>query len=782
MSISCALVLLLCPGPARAGDLIPPADPARPLVEAGAPFGELPLVDEIDCASPRDKHPFRESSAEVSVVGGLLGRDCRVLRPAGAARWMAWRIGAGKGLLARGAYVLEIEMPDDRPRTTIVVNRGCDMVRGVATAGALGDQFWGREDSRAEVLDRLPHARRFITQKLFFFLHDRTADIVLTRAPMRRPLLPADGFWVVVLTPSAADDPVSSGAAVSRIRLFEVPDPGQLTLEPKLPEGLPHRLVFAREAWSAPMTEGDGEGEAGVDNMDAFFEFRARQARFLGMNAVAPDLLTANRNQGWDSGEEDWYASPRDALRWEKMLQMLDGYGLSAVPYFEYAGSLSLNRAVRCQPISRGLPYTNDPAGEPGHLDVTDPLSLDDARRLMERTVGRYRDRFRIAAVWFRVRTGAWPVSYADAAIKRFAADANGNWPPPRSQFAEDSGLRERYDSWWMGKRAEFLSGVRDAVRSAFPKAEVLVTPWGPDGGPALSERTRLLVTDVPADFMGNLQGPGGQWGEALAWKRAVGEERWLKALQAFPRSRGSWDWHDACPPPDPGRYWDTKGVLFTFPIPRAFTAASATAFDAFRGPDGLAVERVWCRNAGVDSRSLGGIVGDVDRAGAFCMMVEALAVANGDPWWIANDASNTHTSSFPEVTRRFYSAFLALPALRSQRMPEWSEDPDVVVRVIWTEKSGAYLAVVNSSPSSKKEALVVLPWDGPVTNASSGQILDSLKVKVSPKPGAAAAPKAEAKPGGEAKSGEKPPEKPEEKTGIRIDLGPFELVALKVG
>ena len=31
---------------------------------------------------------------------------------------------------------VEVEIPDDRARTTIVVNRGCDMSRGVATGGA----------------------------------------------------------------------------------------------------------------------------------------------------------------------------------------------------------------------------------------------------------------------------------------------------------------------------------------------------------------------------------------------------------------------------------------------------------------------------------------------------------------------------------------------------------------------------------------------------------------------------------------------------------------------
>jgi len=757
----------------------------RQMAEVGEPFGQLGLVDEVVCGSARDKHPFRESGQEISGTGTILGRECRVISPGSGPRWMAWKIGEGKGLQARGAYVLAIDLPDDRPRTTIVVNRGCDMMRGVATAGALGDRLWGPVDSRIEAIYKIPHSRKYLTQKLFFFLHDRTADLVLTKSPMRRPLRPADGFWVAILAPALRDDPVSAGAAVARIRLFEVPDPGAYVLEPNLPQGVPHRLVFAREAWSAAITEGDGEGETGMDNMDAFFEFRARQARFLGMNAIAPDLLTANRNQGWDAGDDEWYAPPRDPMRWEKMLQVFDSQGLTAVPYLEYAGSLALNRTVKCRPLGReNVPYTNVAGGEAGHVDVTDPQSVEDAKLVLERTVVRFRDQFRIAGVWLRTRTGAWPVSYTDAAIARFAADANGNWPPPRADFAKDADLRGRYEAWYLGKRSEFLIGLRDDLRRGYSKAELFVTPWGDDAGPGLSERKRLVVTDVPADFQGNLQGPSGEWGEAIALRRVVGDEMHLKAIQAFPGNRGNWDWHDATPPADPGKYWDTKGVLFTYPVSRMYTAMSSTAFDAFRGPDGLAAVRWFCPNAGLDAGTLGGIVADIDRAGPYCMMTEALAVANGDPIWLGILASNTFTSSFPEYARRFYAAYLALPAEKSQRMWEWSPDPEVVVRVIWPETKGAYLAVVNTSYLPKKEAAIVLSWDGQVTNAASGQILDSLKSKI----------KVKKKPKEEGKDEEKGQDAEKDKVAVtatdtgledqpilKVDLAPFELLTLRL-
>jgi len=751
---SLILVLLAWPASALPADA-PVADAtARELIEAGEPFGRLPLVDEVVCGSALDRHPFRESAREVSDVGTVLGRSCRVMPPGTYPRWFAYRIGQGKGLQARAAYLLEIEFPDDGARTMIVVNRGCDMFRGIATGGALGDALWGAANSNAESIDRVPHARKYLTQKLFFFLNDRTADLVLARQGMKRPLKAEDGFWVAILAPRAMDDPLSRGAAVARIRLFEAGDPAAWALEPRLPEGLPHRRVFAREELSVALAEGENEAEPALDNADALFEHRAEQARFLGMNAIAPDVLARGRNQGWDAGDDEWYEPPRDPLRWEKMLQIFDRYGLEAVPYFEYPGSPGLNRQVRCRTLSRGegQAYTKDAEDERWHLDVTAPESLEDAKHLLERTVMRFRDRFRFAAVWFRTRQGNWPVSYSDAAIARFAADANGNWPPPREQFAKDRELRGRYEAWWLGERLEFLSGIRDFVRKGLPAAEVLFTPWPGEAGPPLSTRTTLVVTDVPSDFRGGIDGPGGDRAEAVSLRRVVGEEEHLKATQAFPRDWGGWESHNATPPADPDRYRWTAGIMLTYPFNRVYTVLSSTAFEAYRGPDGLATVRFSPLNEHVDRGGLGYVVADVDRAGPFCMIAEALAVANGDPFLLGYLASNTFTSGFPEYFRRFAAAFLALPALKSERKPELSPDPEVVVRVIWTKDKGTYLAVVNTGVAAKQDVLVTLPWDGQVTNAVSGQILDSLKAKD--------------------KAG---------KPAVQVTLGPCELTSLRI-
>ena len=95
--------------------------------------------------------------------------------------------------------------------------------------------------------------------------------------------------------------------------------------------------------------------------------------------------------------------------------------------------------------------------------------------------------------------------------MARFAAEANDSRPSSRAEMAKDKALRARYESWWFGKRRDFLLGLRDAVHAELPKAEVLFTPWNDEAGPALPGSARLVVTDVPADFRGGLDGPGGR-------------------------------------------------------------------------------------------------------------------------------------------------------------------------------------------------------------------------------------------------------------------------------
>jgi hypothetical protein len=175
------------------------------MVEAGPPFGALPLVDEIDCgAPPPDKHPFVEVPAGASRVESILGRRSRVLPNEGSARYFAYRIGQGSNLKPGAAYVLTVEYPEDRPRTLFILNRGAEMARGISTGAALGDVLYSYTNNNAESL-RYPLSGKYRTWKAFFHLHDRFPDLSQPRGNGPRPMLPKDGFWVIIAQSEAAE-------------------------------------------------------------------------------------------------------------------------------------------------------------------------------------------------------------------------------------------------------------------------------------------------------------------------------------------------------------------------------------------------------------------------------------------------------------------------------------------------------------------------------------------------------------------------------------------------
>jgi hypothetical protein len=164
-----------------------------------------------------------------------------------------------------------------------------------------------------------------------------------------------------------------------------------------------------------------------------------------------------------------------------------------------------------------------------------------------------------------------------------------------------------------------------------------------------------------------------------------------------------------------------------TYSFNRLYTVSSEKALDAYRGPAGLAIVRHYALNENEmysgpkKAEMLGYFVSDVERAGPYCMLAEARALAYGDPRYLGYLMGNSYQRGFPEYVRAFHAAFLALPALPSTLAKDASPDPDVVVRVIRTPKHGTYLAVVNVGFADKKDVGLTLPVAGKVTDAVTG-------------------------------------------------------------
>ena len=194
-----------------------------------------------------------------------------------------------------------------------------------------------------------------------------------------------------------------------------------------------------------------------------------------------------------------------------------------------------------------------------------------------------------------------------------------------------------------------------------------------------------------------------------------VKNDWYLEGLQSPPLNWGGWEWHHSNPAADPARYKNTDGVLLTHAFNRLYTVASPKTFETFRGPSGLALIRHYTLNENMmfdkaDKEKLGYFVADIERAGPYCMMGEAMAMANGDPTEIGYLSGGNFGRGFPEYVRAFNTAFLSLPALPSRIVTGASSDPEIIVREIVTEGKGTYYALVNTGMKAKTNVTIKLP------------------------------------------------------------------------
>lgn len=715
----------------------------RPLSEM-APYGTLSLVDEIDCAADRTTHRFRESQTGASTVEEILGRACRVLtKTRGAANSISYRIGENKLLRAGGVYVLAVEYPEDAPRSMIIINSGNETARGFHTGQTVGDAFHPKYvNNHNESID-VPLSGRWQTWTLLIRLHDKFPERGLRRGGEPRTLSPEDGFDVTIAQFSARNIPLSEGAAVGRIRLYEVIDPDQLTQPLRLPpEDLPRRHLFWREEMSDGVLADKSKqpDEWGVRKRLDWFRYKAELMKFLGMNTYTKDLLEFGACQHWNPsphGGNDWVYHNGDTCHlWGEIVEMMGGYGFNLLPYYEYSGSKggknNLGFQRRAKPLTRDDAYTHISWIESANADLTDPATYEDFKKMLEVTVLNLRTRADFAGIWLRPRAQL-PISFSDTALGRFAEDVQGGKRVTRAALQQDPMLYARYLEWWGGKRRAFLEAMRDYLRdNGLDDAVVLYTGCAGEPGVGFNTWEPRLVTDRPDTWEPVLAQAEHRTDkdatiQAITVDEVVRQNLYLQGLQSPGLSWGDWEVHHAHPADDPDSYRTVEGVLLTHAFNRNYTVSSPKTMQAYRAPSGLALVRHYSLNEHMlfdqnDQAFPGYFVADIERAGPYCMMAEALAMAHGDPTMIGYLAGSNYGRGFPEYVRSFNAHFLALPALPSEVLPKAASDPKVVVRQIRTDGHGTYLAVINTA---MQDVQVSVSLSGPVHDAVTGRAME---------------------------------------------------------
>jgi len=725
----------------------------------------LTLVDEIDTGTVA---PVYSSTTNISVTGTILGRTARLM-PNNDARGdtagtIGYVIGQGKGLVAGKAYVLAIEYPDDVSRSMYVINRGADYLRGWATGKANGDARQQFAEPSLESLN-YPQTGQWQTYKQFFYLLEKFQGVVGLRDPAAgyRPYTPADGFYVVISRMKKLNDPRSEGAAIGKIRLYEVSDPKALYAPIHYPPpDLPRRAIFWREEMADSLLQTTDPSIQAVSNPVDWYVAKMRMAKILGINTFSKDLLEFGYNQGWETGDEMWTSEAHPPLRdlWTRLVPVATREGFEVMPYFEYKTGISVYDELGLAQQRRAHKLYHDiyPVCSNYHYyqciwwteihngDLTDPDTLADAKRMLDRTVGDFKARAKFHGVWFRMRDNHLPMSFADSTIARYNADHSGQPAVTANDIRVSYGtsvptLYNNYVEWWFTKRAAFLTALRDYLRvHGIANAQVLFTPWTSEATPTIHHKGQYgghagVVTDDPDwwwSYTGSMQ--PGWWKynlEPTAYSQVVSEDLYgdiLKENRPITSGSGYEEVFHGSPNADPQNYSSVDGVMMTYPIGRLYALENQSLFESYRCASGLTAIRHFplnednahdgpTENPSPFDGQLGYLSVDCDRAGNHVMLNNARAVALGDPTNFGYLSGSSFSTGFPEIMRRFNQAYLALPALPSVRQNSASTDSEVVVRRITTSNHGTYYYVVNTSMNKKTNVQVTLSGTGPVTN-----------------------------------------------------------------
>ncbi|HCE46670.1 MAG TPA: hypothetical protein DET40_24240 [Lentisphaeria bacterium] len=717
-------------------------------------YSKLKLVDEIVMATDNGAHEMRQFPDDnASALEDILGQKCRVLKMGDSSRYMVFKIGAGKGLKAGSAYVLAIDYPEDKSRSMFIQNRGCETGSGFATGQEVGDCVVGKYVNNNPESLKYPLSNAYRRWSQFFYLHQRFPNFGTERhGDTARSMTPDQGFWVFIAQVDMNNAPLSAGAAVAKIALYEVEDPEAYNVKINYPpEGLPRRHIFGREEMAdgvVSVPHGQDKPLArGMDNPNDWFEMKMKNLRFLGMNTFSKDLLEFGHNQGWDAGDDSWVAASTPQ-RWREMVETLSAKykDLYVLPYYEYGGAtgkgeVGYRKSVKPLANKKGMFSHIEWIEKNAHIDITDPDALADAKKMLDKTIICYKDKVKFVGAWLRNRPSQMPVSFSDMALAKYADETKIK--VTREEFSADKAKLDAYYKWWFEKRHAFIAELAKHLRANGVGEDAIVLLTTDTSEPGRSLPGNVIVTD-DVELWKTAMAKYKKKCTPVSYEQVVKDNLYGKEiLTPIGGTWGEWEWQHSTPGADPANFKAKDGTMVSYSFNRLYTVAVPEALDSYRSGDGLAIIRHYTLNENMmtdknDKEIMGYFCSDLDRAGPYCMLAEARAVANGDPRYIGYLNGNTMARGFPQYVRAFNAAFLALPALPSKVVENAASDPEVVVREIPAGKDGSYLAVVNTGFNPKKDVVINIPKCTKLVDSVTGAELKMAdgKLTVSMYPG----------------------------------------------
>lgn len=676
------------------------------------PYGNLKLIDEIDCSIPsaEDPHPYMQSGFDgkqlhstpgphVNVtVTDILGKKARE----SGYGWFAYRLGRGQ-LKPHTTYLVRIEYPEDKPRYCPVE---------IQTGENFMDIGWKNGASPDNPYDNWPLTNQWQWYDAIVPLDDETAGMSGASGASSR-----NGFWIYFM--NKINYPVSfpqykGGPAIARIKLYEIDANKNAPVITK-PASLPERILMV-----------DWERQPLQQPMDI-----ARYAKLMGYNAVSPVVIkwafmnftdpfkgylsyNVDERDNWlfkpDVQGQLQTAIPGKPSVHANYLDATKKYGLHYIPRIEYGGSAELPAEARAIGADGKLAKPNRFADWSG--DLLHPKTLEDLKPLLDHLFVPYlKNNPQLSGVLWRIRSERMPISYSEWDVKLFARETGTSVPllaaDSLAKWISSGPLREAYETWWHTKRKDFHEKIAQQLQSYRPDLKLYYYNWDDD-------KFSLGAMDLTRwGFLGEVQKAARSGDDsAIAVymdhfkKRAAYT---AKDFIAMMHSGNILETQTAPIPHNglrPSLYKNSKGIEVFAPANYLYLANKPDYLNYFKTKEGVAVSNVVPYDE-QNSRSINPrYEGQMMTAGGpdFSMALELLSYFHTDARTITY-TSYTYGRGFAAEHRRFAQAFLALPAIEGEVIP--SDDEEVKIRV-YPAAEGLYAGIASRSYTAKEIRLVI--------------------------------------------------------------------------
>lgn len=675
------------------------------------PYGKLTLVDEIDCSTPvtDELHPYLQSgfnenkqmrmtpgsAVNVNIVD-ILGKKARESEMG----WFAYRIGRGK-LKAHSTYLVRIEYPEDKPRYCPIE---------IQTGRTFVDAGWESGVSSGDAYAPWPLSGKWQWYDAIVPLDDRTLGSGGSEAASSE-----NGFWIYFMNkvkPKMFYSMYDGGPAVARIKLYEI---NAETNSPviNLPKDLPQRVLMFD--WERQVT--------------AVPEDFVRYGKLMGYNAISPTILkwgTMNYGDplnGYDSvnvddkgywvrnrydpkaGEPAGVAIPSKKTVHAQFLEATKHYGMNYIPRFEYGGSNDLPEEARA--INKEGTIAKPNRFATWGADLLQPATFKDLAKLMDSLIKPYaKDNPQLMGALWRIRSDRMQISYSRYDMDLFTKETGTTFPSgsdkEQAAWVATGDGRQKYDDWWLKKRAEFHGKLAALLTSYRPDMELYYYNW--DG-----DKFSLVLGGITVwSFISQMEAaPGGNgravYEENRAERKKLTGKDYIDVMRTGNltlkgTAKGVYRTDYAM---RPELYRDIKGIELLAPANQIFYADAPDYLNYFKTAEGLAVSNAVPYDE-IFARAINNKYecNEVTPGGSpFSMAYELLAYYHGDARSLTY-TPYTYGRGFADAHRRFAQAFLALPAIEGNVVE--GTDKDVKIRT-YSEKNGIYAGVAYKGYVSKK-------------------------------------------------------------------------------